>query len=124
MGRTVREFLIDLFSPSLTPEDVLLSASSPQNMALLFLENDPIVTEDICTYPTLEQRYALVTLYYSTSGAEWTDNTGWVTATRECEWFGVVCEGDFIMELSMRKCVRLADKSINLLLVSLPLLLF
>jgi hypothetical protein len=33
---------------------------------------------------------ALVALYNSTDGANWTDNTGWMGAAgNECSWFGV-----------------------------------
>ena len=36
------------------------------------------------------ERDALVALYNSTDGANWTDNTGWMGAAgTECLWFGV-----------------------------------
>ena len=38
------------------------------------------------------ERDALVALYNSTDGANWTDNTGWMgEAGTECSWFGVRC---------------------------------
>jgi len=38
------------------------------------------------------ERDALVALYNSTDGANWTDNTGWLGAAgTECTWFGVRC---------------------------------
>jgi hypothetical protein len=38
------------------------------------------------------ERDALVALYNSTDGANWTDNTGWLgEAGTECSWFGVRC---------------------------------
>ena len=42
------------------------------------------------------EREALVALYNSTDGANWTDNTGWLgEAGTECSWFGVRCYADF-----------------------------
>jgi len=38
------------------------------------------------------ERDALVALYNSTDGANWTDNTGWLGAAgTECDWYGVTC---------------------------------
>ena len=38
------------------------------------------------------ERDALIALYNSTDGANWTDNTGWLgEAGTECSWFGVRC---------------------------------
>jgi len=40
------------------------------------------------------QRQALIALYDSTNGAEWTNNTGWLGAAgSECTWYGVTCNG-------------------------------
>lgn len=51
-------------------------------------------TADVCTYDTLEQRYALAAFYFSTGGADWTSSTGWTTAAPECEWQFVTCNGN------------------------------
>ena len=38
------------------------------------------------------ERDALIALYNSTDGANWTDNMGWLgEAGTECSWFGVRC---------------------------------
>ena len=38
------------------------------------------------------ERDALIALYNSTDGANWTDNTGWLgEAGTECSWFGIRC---------------------------------
>ena len=34
---------------------------------------------------------ALVSLYDSTSGLSWTNNTGWLTTNMPCTWYGVTC---------------------------------
>ena len=37
---------------------------------------------------------ALVALYTSTDGTNWTDNTGWNTPTDPCTWYEVSCNAD------------------------------
>ena len=40
-----------------------------------------------------DQRANLITLYYSTGGSDWTNNTGWLGPVgTECEWYGVACD--------------------------------
>ena len=39
------------------------------------------------------EKAALIALYNSTNGDNWTDNTGWLTERDHCEWNGVFCEG-------------------------------
>ena len=47
------------------------------------------------------ERDALIALYNSTDGDNWTDNTGWLgEAGTECSWFGVTCMNEYI---SIRK---------------------
>lgn len=39
------------------------------------------------------EREALITLYNSTNGAKWQNNSGWLGANgTECNWYGVVCD--------------------------------
>jgi hypothetical protein len=103
MGRTTSEYLVDRLS-LITAPDVLLDSASPQNMALQFLESDLYVIGNICNSSTLDQRYGLVTFYFSTNGAEWTDSVGWLTESSECEWFGIACNSDGLVdEFAMRK---------------------
>ncbi|MDC1119549.1 leucine-rich repeat domain-containing protein [Gammaproteobacteria bacterium] len=46
------------------------------------------------------ERDALVTLYNSTDGANWTDNTGWMGAVgTECSWSGVTCTNGSVSRL-------------------------
>ncbi len=43
--------------------------------------------------PTSE-RDALISLYNSTDGANWDDNSDWLGAVgTECDWYGVTCDG-------------------------------
>ena len=87
---TREDFLLGLFS-EITPADVLGDLTTPQGRAFAFIVEDESI--DVCTYPTLGQRYALSTFYYSTDGPNWIENTNWVDpGVGECSWFNVTCE--------------------------------
>jgi Leucine-rich repeat (LRR) protein len=44
---------------------------------------------------------ALVTLYNSTDGDDWTRNSGWLENNTPCSWYGVTCGGGQVSELSL-----------------------
>jgi uncharacterized repeat protein (TIGR01451 family) len=44
---------------------------------------------------------ALVSLYHSTGGPNWTENTGWLVSADPCGWTGIECSGDQIMGISL-----------------------
>ncbi|MEN8218677.1 MAG: leucine-rich repeat domain-containing protein [Pseudomonadota bacterium] len=44
----------------------------------------------------------LVTLYNSTNGDSWTDNSGWLKTNKPCWWNGVTCSGGHVSRLSLR----------------------
>jgi len=44
---------------------------------------------------------ALVALYESTDGANWTVNTGWLATYTPCSWHGISCDGDHVSSLSL-----------------------
>jgi len=51
--------------------------------------------------PSLE-RDALIALYNSTSGADWTNNAGWMGAAgTECDWYGITCSNGSVTELRL-----------------------
>ena len=91
VGTTIEDFLLQQLS-TITSATLLTNPSTPQGRAFQFMVNDPL-QPDVCTYPTLNQRYAMATIYYSTNGANWADDTGWVSALNECSWRGVTCDG-------------------------------
>ena len=102
MGGTRTDFLFDQLS-LITDPSLLSNPSTPQGMAFLFMDTDPLLP-NVCSYPTIFQRYGLATIYFSTSGDSWTDNTGWLGDSPECDWFGVVCtDGINLIELLLRK---------------------
>ncbi len=52
-----------------------------------------------------EERHALIDLYNSANGDNWTDNTNWLgDSGTECTWYGVTCdEGqNHVIQLNMR----------------------
>lgn len=95
LERTSREdYLLGLLSP-ITDIALLRDPSTPQGMAFNWtLNEDPMLSDDPCNYPTKEQRYGLATLYFATTGAQWTDSENWLTDTTECDWKGIICGGE------------------------------
>jgi hypothetical protein len=104
LGRTPTQFLLDELS-LITDTALLLDATTPQGSAFLFLDADPLLIDTgVCSYPTIEQRYGLATFYFSTNGESWTQDTGWLGTSGECDWFGVTCQdGTFTNDLLLRK---------------------
>ena len=93
-GRTREEYFLDVLSP-ITARSLLRDPNTPQGMAFDWMVNmDPVFDPDPCYYPTTEQRYGLLTIYFSTSGASWTNSSEWLGDSSECTWAGVVCGGD------------------------------
>ncbi|EDN71293.1 protein kinase-like protein [Beggiatoa sp. PS] len=65
----------------------------------------------------ISECYALVALYDSTKGPEWTNHEGWKATEMPCEWFGVTCEGG---EADAEKHVTAIDLPNNNLVGPLP----
>jgi len=62
-----------------------LSLDSPQATALAWIMNH--TNFDSFSFNRLIQRYALATIYYSTSGDLWTNSNHWLSNTDECSWY-------------------------------------
>ena len=79
--------LIDFLSnASSDGGEALRTPSTPQNEALVWLANNPSLTN----YTDQEkiQRYALATLYYSTKGENWTHDDNWLSNADVCDkWY-------------------------------------
>lgn len=86
---------------TVTDSATLTNPSTPQGMAFRWLVDTDPAGVDPCTYPTVAQRYALTTFYYSTNGYNWTDSSGWLTESNECTWFGVTCGSDLVTEIDL-----------------------
>ena len=98
-GLDRRAALLALLSP-ITMETTLLDTTTPQGMAFFWLEMTD-TSNDPCSYPTVQQRYALATFYYATVGPSWTNNVGWLSALEECQWPQVTCEGNNVQKLDL-----------------------
>lgn len=57
-------------------------------------EGTPHCSDPKITGIPTNECYALVALYDSTTGPEWTNSEGWKATDTPCEWFGVTCEGE------------------------------
>ena len=61
----------------------------------------PVTTYDcssITDIPTIECQ-ARVALYDSTNGVSWTNNAGWLTGNKPCDWSGVACDTGHVRSL-------------------------
>jgi hypothetical protein len=130
----LRELLMKVPLLGISDEEALDTEGTPQNEAFQWMVGgDP---NYLCPNdPMLSQRYSLVVFYYSTNGNRWTQceapvdasdealveeanercdldplpdsgSNAWLTPGSECEWAGVVCNDDGIIEqLDMGKDV-------------------
>jgi hypothetical protein len=84
---SLQVFLLDLLTEA-APESVIRildDFNSPQANAFGWLElNTNRATQ---SDPIILQRFALATLFYSTSGDQWRRNDGWLTEENECLWY-------------------------------------
>ena len=82
----------------------LLTDGSPQQQAMIWLESEPGTAEIMDT--ELLQIYALVTLYYATSGDQWLNQgtkdqfnsrSSWLFSINNyCEWSGLTCNANLM----------------------------
>ena len=94
---------------TVTPESILLNTVTPQGMAFAWiLSEDPAATTSLknpCdNVRAIRQRFALVVLYYSTSGDSWIDKSGWLTTNDVCQWAKVACRADEPSIISLSLC--------------------
>lgn len=92
--------MVDTLS-TVTDSDTLTNLSTPQGMAYQWLLDTDPAQVDPCTYPTVQQRYALATMYYSTNGDDWAETSGWLTGANECMWFGISCGSDQVTDIAL-----------------------
>jgi len=102
---TLEQFLTE----QVTTGGQLQDPSTPQYAALRSMEeNFPDLNPNGASDEELveiAQTYALDVLYFSTNGTSWTMQDGWLGPTPVCgagggtpPWFGVVCEGEAIVQ--------------------------
>lgn len=60
---------------------------TPQAKAFTWLQNESNHEDGVLSdEKSVLQRFAFATLYYSTAGDNWVENTGWLSAAHECVW--------------------------------------
>ena len=72
---------------------LLSDPTTPQGAAFAWLLSTDTET-DPCDALAVSQRYALATFFYSTNGASWVVNDGWLSSSSVCDWFEVDCLPD------------------------------
>ena len=90
----------EFLSETLTDDGSLQVPGTPQYQAIATLgaTNPDLDPADSSDQIEITLRYALNTLYFSTEGANWKDNSLWTTANHPCgsetteTWFGVKCD--------------------------------
>jgi Leucine-rich repeat (LRR) protein len=58
------------------------------------------ICDDVTQIPTIECE-ALVALYESTDGDNWTKNEDWIVTDTPCNWEGVTCKGEHVSRLHL-----------------------
>ena len=84
-----------LSSVSLDDGEALHNPGSPQSMAFKELCQSPLLSE--YSDKDIIQWYALMVFYYSTSGDQWMDSTGWLSNNNVCTWDFVSCNSDSLV---------------------------
>jgi hypothetical protein len=84
---SLQVYLLELLSAA-APDSVIIildDFNSPQATAFEWLQLNTIRATQ--SDRIILQRFALATLYHSTSGAQWRRNDGWLTEENECLWY-------------------------------------
>jgi hypothetical protein len=95
-----QELVSLLSSVSFDNGTALQTQSTPQNDAVIWLANNT----NLDSYSNVKkiQRYVLATLFYSTNGTQWDNNSDWMTDSDECAWYSTAesfCKNGSIAEL-------------------------
>jgi len=77
-----------------------VTMSTNQTVNANFVLQTGSICDTVTEIPSAECE-ALVTLYNSTDGDNWTDNTGWKVTNTPCNWYGVSCSGGQVSQLSL-----------------------
>ena len=89
-----REEVLKETLQKVTDASILNDESTPQGKAYVWMLEGDEAEIDPCNYPTVEQRFALATFFYSTDGSSWENSDGWLTGSNECSWAGISCNGN------------------------------
>lgn len=85
--------LVEMLSTvSMDSGEALSTPSTAQNEALNWLASNGNL--ESYSDEIKIQRHVLATLYYSTNGDSWTNNTGWLSDSDECGWYNGAAGGE------------------------------
>ncbi|MEN8218852.1 MAG: Calx-beta domain-containing protein [Pseudomonadota bacterium] len=73
----------------------------PNTTTVTITDNDSTFNCKKVTDISAKECKALVALYDSTNGAKWTNNTGWKTTNKPCNWNGVTCQKKHVTGLAL-----------------------
>lgn len=94
----------DRFCPSDLVQRDQMASFLARALGLLPIAPTPpgaAMCDDVTSIPVSECQ-ALVSLYSSTNGDSWTDNTGWlVVGSDPCDWFGVACWSGSVTDVDL-----------------------
>jgi len=82
-----------------------IGTRSPEQMALAWIiEKDPLQLSPETDGSRLQQRYALLTLWFQSNQETdpWKLSAGWLTAENECVWNGITCVDGLVTEIDLR----------------------
>lgn len=72
-----------------------IESCSTENLALFWVATDyanAVAEGRSYTEKATRNRFGLANLYLTLEGKEWDNSANWMTATHECDWFGVQCD--------------------------------
>jgi Leucine-rich repeat (LRR) protein len=105
-----KSFTVNIIDDSETENDetFIVSLGNPTGGIELGKPDTAIVTirrndsfcEKVTDIPEKECR-TLISLYNSTDGENWVDNTGWNVADNPCDWYGVSCQDGRVRGLAL-----------------------
>jgi predicted outer membrane repeat protein len=89
-------FIVSLGNPTSCAE-----LGSPDTATVTIIDDDSIFDCKQVTEISKKECQALIALYESTDGENWTDNSGWNVTNTPCNWYGVTCKKGSVGELEL-----------------------
>jgi hypothetical protein len=81
------------------PTDATIGSPGTAEVTIIDNDDESDICDNVTQIPT-EECQALIVLYESTDGANWTDNSGWNMTNTPCDnWEGVTCENGHVSRL-------------------------
>ncbi|PKV51938.1 Leucine-rich repeat (LRR) protein [Aquimarina sp. MAR_2010_214] len=107
----------DVAIPGATNKDLVISNAKDTDAGVYhFTATNSIITDltltrnpitltigpaEVCGVPTDDEKQTLNQLYTATNGANWTNNTNWLTDAPLCDWYGVTVVNNAIVSIEL-----------------------